>query len=142
MSEIEQELKVLLHKWQKAVTSGNVNELAELYTADTVFYDMKMPHLQKGPEAYVSMWQECLNMFELPTRHEVKDMTFVTGEDVAFAYGFARFGGKLKNGPDVDSWIRVSIGYRKENGQWKIAHEHVSVPLNMETMQPAMDLQP
>jgi hypothetical protein len=28
------------------------------------------------------------------------------------------------------------------NGRWMIIHEHVSVPINMQTMQAALDLQP
>jgi hypothetical protein len=28
------------------------------------------------------------------------------------------------------------------NDQWMITHEHVSVPINMQTMQAALDLQP
>jgi hypothetical protein len=30
--------------------------------------------------------------------------------------------------------VRVTDGYKKVNGQWLIAHEHVSVPVDLTTM--------
>lgn len=45
-------------------------------------------------------------------------------------------------GERADYWVRVTSGFQKMNDQWMITHEHVSVPINMQTMQAALDLQP
>jgi hypothetical protein len=39
-------------------------------------------------------------------------------------------------------WVRSTAGYRKVNGTWKIAHEHVSLPLPDGSDKAALDLKP
>jgi ketosteroid isomerase-like protein len=42
-------------------------------------------------------------------------------------------------GEKTDYWVRVTSGFQKINGQWKITHEHVSLPFpNREAMQAAL----
>jgi ketosteroid isomerase-like protein len=36
----------------------------------------------------------------------------------------------------------VTDVYRKIGGQWRVVHEHVSVPTNLETGKAALDLAP
>jgi ketosteroid isomerase-like protein len=35
--------------------------------------------------------------------------------------------------------VRVTDGYKKVNGQWLIAHEHVSIPVDLATMKGVPD---
>jgi ketosteroid isomerase-like protein len=46
------------------------------------------------------------------------------------------------NGKDSDAWVRSTVCYRKIDGKWALAHEHVSVPYYMETGKAAVDLKP
>ena len=39
-------------------------------------------------------------------------------------------------------WLRVTQIYRKSGGRWRVVHEHVSVPTNLETGKAALDLTP
>jgi len=39
-------------------------------------------------------------------------------------------------------WWRSTVCYRKTEGSWKITHEHNSVPFNVETGKPSLDLEP
>ena len=39
-------------------------------------------------------------------------------------------------------WVRVTVGYRKLDGEWVVTHEHVSVPFYMDTGKAACDLKP
>jgi hypothetical protein len=32
--------------------------------------------------------------------------------------------------PCGQTWMRVTVGYRRIDGKWKVTHEHVSVPFN------------
>jgi ketosteroid isomerase-like protein len=38
--------------------------------------------------------------------------------------------------------MRVSAGYQRINGQWKVVHEHWSAPFDMETGAGLFDLEP
>jgi ketosteroid isomerase-like protein len=45
-----------------------------------------------------------------------------------------------KSGKKAEYAVRVTDGYKKINGQWLISHEHVSIPVDMTTMKPDLDL--
>ena len=47
------------------------------------------------------------------------------GDDVAFAYALLRCG-TADQDPDVR--LRLTLGLRKDNGRWVVAHEHHSFP--------------
>ena len=47
-----------------------------------------------------------------------------------------------RSGKDSDAWVRSTVCYRKIDGKWMVAHEHVSVPYDMETGKAAVDLKP
>jgi ketosteroid isomerase-like protein len=46
------------------------------------------------------------------------------------------------NGQKSDFWLRWTACYRKANGKWLITHEHVSVPVDMESGKALLDLKP
>jgi len=35
--------------------------------------------------------------------------------------------------------VRVTDGYKRVNGQWLIAHEHVAIPVDLATLKPDPD---
>jgi PhnB protein len=39
-------------------------------------------------------------------------------------------------------WFRETIGYQRIGGTWKVTHQHSSVPLDMNSTQARLDLQP
>ena len=61
---------------------------------------------------------------------------------MAFSHSLNWISGTLKNGQKTDRWLRWTAGYRKTNGKWLIAHEQVSVPVNVPTGKAMLDLKP
>jgi ketosteroid isomerase-like protein len=45
-------------------------------------------------------------------------------------------------GQPIDMVVRVTDGYRKVDGNWLIAHEHVSVPVDFATGKPDLMSKP
>jgi ketosteroid isomerase-like protein len=41
-----------------------------------------------------------------------------------------------------DVWVRATVCFRKIDGHWKVTHEHMSVPYDMETSKASVDLKP
>ncbi|CAF2063209.1 unnamed protein product [Rotaria magnacalcarata] len=66
---------------------------------------------------------------------ETRDMIINVSGDTAFAHWVSRFTGMPKDHPAGQTWMRATVGYKRQNGRWFIAHEHVSFPLNPETSQ-------
>ena len=64
-------------------------------------------------------------------------------EDVAFAHSLNRLSGTLTGGTTATGfWVRATTCFRKVNGHWLIAHDHVSMPLDLTTGTPLLNLEP
>ena len=55
---------------------------------------------------------------------DIEELAITSGEDVAFAVAIMRCG----SGTEGGFLFRLTIGLRKMDGHWRIAHEHHSVP--------------
>ncbi|WP_208117378.1 YybH family protein [Streptomyces sp. NBC_00582] len=116
--------------------------LKVLYTSDVVSFDVEPPLQHVGIEAKARNWANVFVFFETVT-YEIRDLTLVVGDDVAFGHAFARLSGTLKNGSATSGmWVRVTYGLRKIDGTWLIAHDQVSVPLDITSGKGVIDLEP
>ena len=77
-----------------------------------------------------------------PIEYKTRALRITTGEDVAFGHSLNRGKSTRTSGETAETWVRVTVGFRKIKGLWKITHEHVSVPCDMETSRALLDLQP
>ena len=50
------------------------------------------------------------------------------GEDVAFAQALLRCGTAEEFAAHPDNRLRLTLGLRKQDGRWLVAHEHHSFP--------------
>ena len=125
-----------------AVDAKDLEGLRRSYAADVVSYDIEPPLQHLGIEAKLRNWAHVCAVFERPT-YEVRDLTLVVRDDIAFGYAFARLSGTMKDGtPTTGMWVRVSYGFRKTDGAWLITHDHVSVPLDVRSGNGVVDLEP
>jgi ketosteroid isomerase-like protein len=60
---------------------------------------------------------------------EIVSLDVTAGDDVAFATALLRCGTEEELRKDSDNRLRLTVGLRKENGRWVVAHEHHSFPL-------------
>ncbi len=64
-------------------------------------------------------------------RQEISNEHAETAGKLAFTYGIVHMTGTDKSGKPVDLTWRSTNIWRKENGKWKIIHEHNSFPVDM-----------
>lgn len=74
--------------------------------------------------------------------YEIRDLEVVAGAEVAFAYYLYHVSGTLTDGSEVKMWVRSTLGLQKRDGEWRIVHEHDSVPFDPESGRALVDLQP
>jgi ketosteroid isomerase-like protein len=87
-------------------------------------------------------WERVFAAYECPLGYEVCELALAAGEDVAFAHSINRLSGTLKNGTQTTGfWVRATMCFRR-NGAWVIAHDQVSVPLDVATGAALLNLQP
>jgi ketosteroid isomerase-like protein len=78
-----------------------------------------------------SGWDELSRIFRWVARQfsNTSDFRFdvevvEVGGNVAFTVGYERFRASINGGPVKPMTVRVTHGYRREEGEWKIVHRH------------------
>jgi PhnB protein len=75
--------------------------------------------------------------------YDIHHLEVTTGGDVAFRHSLTRLRGTTIDGETSDIWFRQTLCFRKIDVEWKITHEHESVPFYMDgSVRAAVDLQP
>ena len=116
--------------------------LREPYASDVVSFDVEPPLQHVGIEAKLANWERVFQVFET-VDYELRDLTLTIGDDVAFGHAFGRLSGTMKNGvATAGMWVRVTYGLRRIDGTWRIAHDQVSVPLDILSGNGMVDLEP
>ncbi len=140
----EDQIRNLLARWEEAFRAKDVEAVMSVYGPDeaVVAFDVVPPLARFGKEAYRRNYEEFFAMFSGPLEIELRDVRIVAAGEVAFLHCFDRMGGTLQSGERFELWLRVTSGLRKIGGEWRIIHDHVSVPIHFETGQAALNLSP
>ena len=138
----EQEVRGLLEKWLAAVRSRDVDAIMSFYAPDVVAFDAILALQFKGADSYGKHWRACLEMCTGPMVFEIRELNIEAEEDVAFAHWLNRCGGTDEKGEEKSSWMRVTAGYRRIKGSWRIVHEHFSAPFDIASGKAMSGLEP
>jgi uncharacterized protein (TIGR02246 family) len=125
-----------------ALRAMDLEGVMSLYAPDIVSFDIVPPLRHVGAEAKRKNWVDAFAMYQRPLGYEIRDLTITLGDDVAFGHSLNRVSGTLKNGNKTDFWLRWTTCFRKIDGNWLIAHDQVSVPLDLESGRALLNLEP
>lgn len=123
---------------QKIMDATNADQVMKYYDGkDIVFFDFVPPAEYKGADA---VHADLNNFFNNATdiKAHFLDIGIVTDGKMGVAYSVQHFTWKDKDGKPQAGNFRVTDVYRKEAGQWKVIHSHVSVPVDPATGKPDM----
>lgn len=140
-SDEEGQIRERLDRWTRALHAKDLDALMALYAPDTVTFDLMPPSQVQGASRYRKNFERWFAVMPGPIGYELHDLRIVMSDDVAFCHGLGRVRGTRANAEKADYWVRVTVGLQKRDGQWMMIHDHVSMPLNMETMKAVPDLQ-
>lgn len=139
----EAEVRGRIDQLIEAVRAMDLERLKTVYAPDVVTFDVQAPLQRVGLEGKLQNWVEAFAAFQRPLEYDLRELAVTVGGDVAFAHGLARLRGTLKNGnPAGGFWVRFTACLRKVGGTWLIAHDHASVPLDLESGRAALSLDP
>lgn len=140
-SEDEAAVRGVIDALTSAVQHRDVEAMLAQCGPEIRFFDMVPPLQHKGADAIRAIWKQTLQAFET-IEYEVHRLDVAVGDDVAFSRSLNRFGGTKKDGTHIVNWLCMTLGFGKVDGTWKILHQHVSVPFDMETGKVLLDLEP
>jgi uncharacterized protein (TIGR02246 family) len=107
-----------------------------------VVFDVVPPRQYVGAAAYRKDWQTFLGSFDGPINVELTDLDIAADRNLAYSHSIQRVAGTDKQGKKLDLTVRVTDVYKKAHGRWLIIHEHVSVPVDLDTNKPDLSSKP
>ncbi len=130
MSDDEAAIRRLVARWTTALEAKNADALVADYADDAVMFDAIPPYKVIGREAIRQAWCHCLPYFPDQFRSEHRDVVIHVAGDTAIMHGLHHFVPVPADHSSGQTWMRVTVGYQRIYGQWKVVHEHISIPFN------------
>ncbi|GAA5078895.1 YybH family protein [Nocardia iowensis] len=129
MSDDEKKIRVLIERWAAAVHAGDLDTVLADHAPDIVMFDVPPPDEGlRGIDAYQAAWPGFFEWQAQGATFEIVSLDVTAGADVAFAHALLLCGTADDFAKDPGRRLRLTLGLRKENGRWIVAHEHHSFP--------------
>jgi uncharacterized protein (TIGR02246 family) len=127
MADDEQDIRALIERWAMAVHTGDMAGVLADHADDIVMFDVPPPEQGvRGITAYEETWPGFFEWQASGASFEVESLEVTAGADVAFAWALLRCGTPEEFSRDPDHRLRLTLGLRREDGRWVVAHEHHS----------------
>lgn len=128
--DTETEIRNLIEGWARAVRAKEIEGVLAHHAEDMVMFDVPPPVIVKGIDAYRATWPEFFKwQREGEGSFDIVSLDITAGDEIAYGTAVLRCGSKEELRRDDTPRLRLTIGLRKDNGRWQIAHEHHSFPL-------------
>ena len=137
----EAQIRQLISDQQRAICIKDVDQIMSHYANESILFDVKPPFQTKGKDAIRQLWQDCLPYFPNTFEIETHDLTIIVNDNLATAHWLFRFKGEQDH-PAMQMWMRATAVCQKNQDDWQILHEHISVPFDPETAQAVLTLNP
>ena len=126
----ESRIRALIEAWADAVRRHDLPAILAHHEPDIIMFDVPPPLQSRGMDEYRKTWDLFFRYHTPPQAFDIEELAITAGEDVAFAVAIMRCGSATTNGPPVPGGFpfRLTIGLKKIGGEWRITHEHHSVP--------------
>jgi uncharacterized protein (TIGR02246 family) len=125
----EAAVRRLIEDWASAVHAKDLGGVVARHTDDVLMFDVPPPAAVRGLAAYRETWPP---FFEALTAgdaaFDLVEINVTAGDTVAFATALLRCGSAQELAKDGTPRLRLTLGLRKVDGAWHIAHEHHSFP--------------
>lgn len=124
------EIRELVRQWSAALEAKDVGRMMSSYAPDAVLYDAIPPYKVEGADNIRQVWESCLPHFPEKFRSEHRDLSIHVSGDLAVLHGLHHFVPEPADDPFGQTWMRITVAYRRIASEWKVIHEHVSIPFN------------
>jgi uncharacterized protein (TIGR02246 family) len=143
-SEDEAKIEALVAAYTAAVNAKDLDGILKVYVPDEslVIFDIIPPRQYLGAKAFRKDWENFLAAFKGPWKFEISDLHIEADGTLGYSHSIQHLSGTDTKGQPVDLTWRDTAGYRNIGGTWLIAHEHGSVPVDLNTGKPDLASKP
>lgn len=138
----EREVRELHRDWFARTTAKDLDGLMAYIGDDVDSYEHESPLRYLGVEAVREVCRRGLEASTETVRWDVPDLEVLARDDLAVAWGLNRVRVEQPGGGVDEYWSRGTRIFRKADGAWRMVHQHLSYPIDLETGQARTDLRP
>ena len=129
MPDDAQKIRTLVERWSTAVHAGDLDAVLADHSDDIVMFDVPPPFEGvRGIDAYRETWPPFFEWQAKGASFEIVSLDVTAGDSVAYAHALLRCGTPEELAEQPANRLRLTLGLRKEQGRWVVAHEHHSFP--------------
>ncbi|TLP58738.1 YybH family protein [Microbispora triticiradicis] len=129
MTDDYERIRDLIERWAEAVHRGDIDGVVAGHADDIVMFDVPPPYEGvRGLDAYRETWPPFFAWQVRGACFEIESLDVTAGEDVAFAHALLRCGSPEELAANPRMRLRLTLGLRRQDDRWVIAHEHHSFP--------------
>ena len=123
----DEQIEELVRRWATAVHEGDLATVLADHAEDIVMFDVPPPEDGvRGIAAYRKTWPPFFEWQASGGSFEIVSLDVVAGTQVAYAYALLRCGTPDGLAAEPKKRLRLTVGLRKQDGRWLVAHEHHS----------------
>lgn len=140
----QSQIRTTLKYMTKAFHDHDLNGVMMMYDPQGAFtaYDLVPPLRYVGYAAYRENTAKFMSQFKGPIAVEFKDFNVVADNKMGYVFTLQHISGALTNGQKVSMWMRMTSIFRRYGNQWKDVHDHISVPVDLDSGKAMTDLTP
>lgn len=129
MDTTEKQIRTLIEQWVAAIRAGDMDGVLADHAPDIVMFDVPPPYQgARGIDAYRDTWPGFFEWQARGAAFDIESLQVTASGDVGYAFALLRCGMPEELAAKPELRLRVTLGLRREEGRWVIAHEHHSFP--------------
>ena len=129
----EDEIRAVIDARLAGLAARDARAVIADYAGDAVVFDLPPPLVQPASELHdPARLQQWFASWDGPIAVEQADVTVRTAGELAVAFGLLHLSGKRTDGSEGDFWFRSTLCLERQDGGWRIVHEHNSFPMLMD----------
>ncbi len=145
-SDDQAQINALYQQFTTAFRHKNVDGIMAGYESgpNLFVFDVGTPREHVGSDSYRADWINLFSGFKgssIPS-FGISELAVTTYGDIAYSHSIQHFSATTTKGRRVALAVRVTDVLQKINGKWLIVQEHVSVPIDFNTMKPDFTSKP
>jgi ketosteroid isomerase-like protein len=138
----ESRIRQLHEAFERDTKAKDLDRIMAQYADDLVAFDAIGALQFKGVDEYRAHWQRCFEFCQGEGFFETHELHVTVGGELAYSRMLNHCGGPNAEGEMQTGWMRGTRVWARRGGDWKVIHEHFSMPFDMETGQVCMSQEP
>ncbi|WP_347455289.1 nuclear transport factor 2 family protein [Acinetobacter thermotolerans] len=129
--DLGKEIVDVLHEWDRAIAGLDIQNALKLCAPELSFFDLSTEIHDK--QAYEDKWNFYMPFMLNGVTVQRHNVSIFVESSLAFVYGYVKLTiFDTQDEPPI-RWCRSTLCLRKDSAGWKMVHQHISVPVEIET---------